>query len=150
MTNDQSKVTDIRVEVGGVPLAQGTIRQSSPAPPSSPVDEAAVVAVRIFVAHHMLVNAVLDEDKAARIITNVYAPQRIHLVQADRDSEALAHSIEVRDGLLTRLTAERAVRDKLVDVLSACKGAVPQNFNGFRKCITDVIAEAEKLEDGDE
>ena len=121
------------------------------APPSS-TDEAAVEAMkhmpqetRTF-GNEITADRLTFEREGARIITDAYAEQRIHLVQADRTSEALAHSIEVRDSLLARLTAEREVREKLVGAL---KQRCPQTrINTGCSCDgCTALAAAEKLDE---
>jgi len=117
----------------------------------APVDEAAVEAAEKITAENTRVSppgkqSWIGPRHMARIITDAYA-EKVKLAISDYEFE---HKIRVL--LHNRLTAERAVREKLVDVILSVEtynfedACSDKDYCGCARCTA--LAEAEKMADG--
>lgn len=97
---------------------------------TTPVDEAAVEAAKEWFGHGTYPATAVERNRGdlARIITDAYAEWRQEIQDAKLDEE----SIEL--AVVARLTAERAVREKLVVIVKQIPCWCPTLLPDPQKC----------------
>jgi len=135
---------------------------SLPAPPSSSVDEAAVEAAMQWIPRSSDMESLIRRSSLARTITDAYAQKRV-IDEAPNEAWEELHKYFRRriEYIEARLTAERAVREKLVEEIETLRDAfdgmidearIPEGWEEFvmhhfsRCCDLAALAAAEKLE----